>query len=135
MFASPDPLPARVLDRLVRERNAWMCTLRPDGSPHVTPVWFVYQHGSWWIGTDARSVKVRNVTADPRVSVVLEDGDAPVVAEGRAILHHHDFRPDVVAGFAAKYHGWDVTRPYSPRSARVLFEVPVERWLLAGTAR
>ncbi|MFJ8363696.1 pyridoxamine 5'-phosphate oxidase family protein [Streptomyces sp. NPDC093984] len=37
------PTPA-VLDRLARERNAWLCTVRPDGSPHVTPVWFLYLH-------------------------------------------------------------------------------------------
>jgi hypothetical protein len=42
-----------------------MCTLRPDGSPHVTPVWFNYQQEAWWIGSDKRTVKVRNVKRDP----------------------------------------------------------------------
>jgi hypothetical protein len=43
-----------------------MCTLRPDGSPHVTPVWFNYQQEAWWIGSDKRTVKVRNVKRTPR---------------------------------------------------------------------
>lgn len=135
MLANSEPLPAEVIGRLERERNVWMCTLRRDGSPHLTPVWFVYRHGRWWVGSDQRSVKVRNVKADPRVSLALEGGAAPVVAEGRASLHHQDFPPELVAAFAAKYHGWDVTRAYDPGGGRVMFEIPVDRWLLTGAAQ
>jgi len=35
-------LDQRVIQRLRQERHAWLCTLRPDGSPHITPVWFVW---------------------------------------------------------------------------------------------
>jgi F420H(2)-dependent biliverdin reductase len=124
----------RVAERLAHERTVWMCTLRPDGSPHVTPVWFVYRDETWWIGSDERSVKVRNVKADPRVSLALDGGEAPVVAEGRAQLHR-EFPDHVVAAFAAKYNDWDVTLTYGPSGGRVLFEVPVGRWLLAGSAQ
>jgi F420H(2)-dependent biliverdin reductase len=99
-------------ERLAHERIAWMCTLPPDGSPHVTPVWFVYRDGTWWIGSEERSVKVRNVSADHRVSLALDGGDAPVVAEGRARILRRDFAAEVVAAFAAKYDGWDVTFAY-----------------------
>lgn len=123
-----------VAERLARERNVWMCTLRPDGSPHVTPVWFIYRDQTWWIGSDEESVKARNVKADPRVALALEDGAAPVVAEGRAKLRG-DFPDEVVAAFAAKYDGWDVRLTYGSSGGRVWFEVPVDRWLLAGTAQ
>lgn len=130
---SDAPETPELVKRLARERIVWMCTLRPDGSPHVTPVWFVHRDGAWWVGTDGRSVKVRNVTADPRVSLAVEGGAAPVVAEGHARVRR-DFPDAVVAAFADKYDGWDVTIPYGP-GGRVLFEVPVDRWLLAGTAQ
>ncbi|WMF04416.1 pyridoxamine 5'-phosphate oxidase family protein [Micromonospora robiginosa] len=107
----------------------------PDGSPHVTPVWFVHVDGVWWVCCEAGSVKARNVAADPRVSLALEDGDHPVVAEGAARLHHGDFPPAVVRAFADKYDGWDIRQPVTPDSGRVLLEIPVRRWLLAGTAR
>jgi F420H(2)-dependent biliverdin reductase len=126
--------PPDVAERLARERNVWMCTLRPDGSPHVTPVWFIYQHQTWWIGSDEQSLKVRNVKADPRVALALEDGTKPVVAEGRAHLRS-DFPDEVVKAFAAKYAGWDVRLTYGSSGGRILFEVPVDRWLLAGTAQ
>lgn len=126
------PLPPDVETRLADERNVWLCTVRRDGSPHVTPVWFVYADDTWWIGCDARSVKVRNLEADPRVSLALEDGTAPVVAEGVAHLRRGEFPTTVVEAFAGKYEGWDVGEP---EGERVLLEVPVRRWLLAGTAQ
>ncbi|MEU6965629.1 pyridoxamine 5'-phosphate oxidase family protein [Streptomyces chrestomyceticus] len=170
---SPDltDLDPAVRGRLATERIVWLCTLRRNGSPHVTPVWFVFVRGTWWIGADRASVKLRNIENDPRVSLALEGGEAPVVAEGRARIWHvppgavatPDAEPapeaasapstaaaapsdlavpapvpsDVVAAFLAKYD-WDVTATppsASGRSGRVLFEVPVDRWLLAGTAQ
>lgn len=124
-----------VLERLERERNVWLCTLRPDGSPHVTPVWFVYLADTFWIGSGERNRKVRNVLADPRVSLALEDGDAPCVAEGHARLHNRPLRPDILAALARKYDGWDAGAVIAPYGARVLIEVPVRRWLLKGIAQ
>ncbi|KAA6223427.1 pyridoxamine 5'-phosphate oxidase [Streptomyces albofaciens JCM 4342] len=142
----PADLDPAVRERLDTERITWLCTLRPDGSPHVTPVWFVFVRDTWWIGADGGSVKARNAAHDPRVSLALEGGEAPVVAEGRARIWRAPaedgapsgsapaFPPDVVAAFLAKYD-WDVTVALRPAPGRVLFEVPVDRWLLAGTAQ
>lgn len=123
-----------VLDRLGREEVAWCTTVRPDGSPHTTPVWFWFAEDTWWVASATRNVKVRNVIVDPRLSLGLQDGSAPVVAEGRAVVHSEAFPADVVAAFAAKYSGWDITAG-QPDGLRVLLQVPVARWLLVGTAR
>ncbi|MGV9252209.1 pyridoxamine 5'-phosphate oxidase family protein [Streptomyces sp. NPDC003697] len=128
-----EPGPAVRL-RLAEERNVWLCTVRPDGSAHVTPVWFVYQSSRWWIGSDLSSVKVRNIRKEPRVSLALEDGRFPVVAEGDALLMGDGFPREIVAAFEQKY-AWDVSAPTRPGSKRVLLEVRVRRWLLAGTAQ
>ncbi|MFI6300564.1 pyridoxamine 5'-phosphate oxidase family protein [Amycolatopsis thailandensis] len=124
-----------LIERLARERNVWLCTLRADGSPHVTPVWFVYLDDVFWIGSGERNVKVRNVGADPRVSLALEDGDAPAVAEGLAHVHRGHLREDVLAALAEKYDGWAAGEEIEPFGARVLLEVPVKRWLLRGVAQ
>ncbi|MEZ0164844.1 pyridoxamine 5'-phosphate oxidase family protein [Kineococcus sp. LSe6-4] len=121
--------------RLRTERTLWCCTLRPDGSPHLTPVWFVHDAGTFWIGTAAHSVKVRNVRADPRVSLALPDGEAPVVAEGVARLRTTGYPDPVVAAFAAGYGGWDVRDPLGDGTPGALLEVEVRRWLMAGAAR
>ena len=129
-----DDTVSRLLPRLTAGRTLWCCTLRPDGSPHLTPVWFVHRRGAFWIGTAARSVEVRNVRADPRVSLALPDGDAPVVAEGSARLHTDAYPDDVVVAFAARCDGWDVRDPLGDGTPGALLEVPVRRWLTAGTA-
>ncbi|MGA5449475.1 pyridoxamine 5'-phosphate oxidase family protein [Streptomyces umbrinus] len=128
------PPGAAVRERLVRERNVWLCTVRPDGSPHVTPVWFVFRRDRWWIGVDGVSVKVRNLERFPRVSLALEDGTSPVVAEGEAVLRRGLFPEEVLEAFAEKY-AWDVSAPRTPDGERVLLEVSVRRWLLAGVAQ
>ncbi|GAA0813677.1 pyridoxamine 5'-phosphate oxidase family protein [Spirilliplanes yamanashiensis] len=74
---------------------------------HQTPVWFIFHESALWICSAEKNRKVRNVRLDPRVSVALEGGAAPVVAEGRVTLH-----------------------PW-----RVVMEVRVVRWLLAGVAQ
>ncbi|RIV32655.1 pyridoxamine 5'-phosphate oxidase [Micromonospora radicis] len=122
-----------MIDRLARERLVWLCTLRPDGSPHLTPVWYLYLDGEWWIGTGERNRKVRNVAADPRVSLALPDGDAPVVAEGAARIVRQPFPPQVVAGLRNRYDGWDVTMD-GPDGPYVLLRIAVSRWLMVGRA-
>ncbi|GHJ40162.1 pyridoxamine 5'-phosphate oxidase family protein [Streptomyces sp. TS71-3] len=135
--ATPD---SAVHARLTQERNVWLCTLRPDGSPHVTPVWFVCTDPggpapTWWIGVDARSVKIRNITSDPRVTLALEDGTHPVVAEGKAtVLAPPAFPQEIRTAFYDKYT-WDITEKESPGERRALIRIPTSRWLLRGTAR
>lgn len=121
--------------RLAVERHVWLTTLRGDGTPHVTPVWFLFDDDTWWIGSGERNVKVRNLLTDPRVSLALPDAEHPVVAEGVARVHRGGFPDHVGRGLAVKYDGWDLADPAQPGGARVLVEVRVERWLLTGSAR
>lgn len=111
-------------------RCAWLTTLQKDGSPHTTPVWFLFEDDRFWIASSKKNVKVRNVSYDPRVSVAIDGSGAhPYVAEGRARIHHLGDHPGLIALFAEKYAGWDVTDERSD-GPRILLEVPVDRWLL-----
>jgi hypothetical protein len=100
----------------------------------VTPVWFVYRDGVFWISSGERNVKIRNLRNDARTSIALQDGDRPAVAEGRAQVHDAPLRADVLASLAGKYGGWDAGVEVTPFGRRVLIEVPVGRWLLKGAA-
>jgi F420H(2)-dependent biliverdin reductase len=68
-------------ERFITEPNVWLGTTRADGRPHLVPIWFVWVHRRVWIATDARSVKVRNIAANPFATFALEDGNRPVVIE------------------------------------------------------
>lgn len=127
--------PAQEIEqRLSDEMIAWLSTVRADGTPHVTPVWFVHENGTWWIGCNASSVKARNCRSRAAVALALEDAGSPVVAEGLAEVRLRDFPPRVVAAFAQKYDGWDV-RAEDGTGDRALIEVVTTRWLLRGVAR
>ena len=75
----------------------WVCTVRHDGRPHLTPAWFVYEGDTFWICLNGSSVKNRNASHHPTVSLALEDGNTPVVAEGSVEVHERPY-PDGIVG-------------------------------------
>ncbi|MCL6511182.1 MAG: pyridoxamine 5'-phosphate oxidase family protein [Anaerolineae bacterium] len=111
--------------RLLSERNIWLATVRPDGRPHLVPIWFVWVRERIYICTESRSVKVRNIAANPRASAALENGNQPIIAEGRATVLHRPYPGDVVAEFKQKY-GWDIS---ADGSYNALIEITPEKWL------
>ena len=102
-----DKLSNDVEERLEKERTVWFATVRPNRSPHVTPVWFVFDSGKWWIAIAQRNVKVANIEHEDQVSLALPDPDRPLVAQGRARVRRSDFPHSVSTAFATKYDGWD----------------------------
>lgn len=116
--------------RIDTDRNVWLATVRPDGRPHLTPIWYCFQDDRFWICTSADAVKTRNVLLNPRVSVSLEDGARPVVAEGTAAVRRRPYPASVTDAFIDKYD-WDISRPDDPDgSFDALLEITVDRWLM-----
>jgi len=57
-------------------RTVILCSIAKDGSPHPMPMWFgVEDDGTIAMTTFAKSQKVRNLERDPRVSLLIEDGE------------------------------------------------------------
>lgn len=73
-----------VAAKLAAAHNYWVASTRPDGRPHVMPVWGVWMDGIVFFGTDRGSRKGRNIAANPSVTVHLESGDDVVILEGHA---------------------------------------------------
>jgi PPOX class probable F420-dependent enzyme len=51
---------------------ATLATENPDGTIHLTAVWYLFEEGCVFIATSSKSRKARNVTARPRVSVMVD---------------------------------------------------------------
>jgi hypothetical protein len=77
---------ATVEAKLAAARNYWVCTARPDGRPHVAPIWGLWRDGALHFGTDPASRKARNLAANPELAVHLESGDDVVILEGAVEL-------------------------------------------------
>ncbi|MFE9098875.1 PPOX class F420-dependent oxidoreductase [Streptomyces sp. NPDC007264] len=70
-------------------RTGKLSTVRADGSPHVTPIWFLLDGDDVLFTTGRESVKGRNLARDGRVALCVDDDHPPygfVVLQGRAEL-------------------------------------------------
>src|ERR1700689_4220455 len=92
-------------------RPAKRATTMRDGSPHVMPVWFVLEGDVLVFNTHADTVKGRNLTRDPRASILVHD-ERPmcrfVHMRGRvALSEDRDVRLRTAAVNAGRYMGAD----------------------------
>ncbi|HEY5051291.1 MAG TPA: pyridoxamine 5'-phosphate oxidase family protein [Acidothermaceae bacterium] len=93
-----------VVARFGAARNAWFGTVDASGAPHSVPIWTASVDDVLYVFGERRSVKFRNIAANPRVVVNLESGDEVVIVRGSAYDVGSPAQvPNVVAAFAAKY--------------------------------
>ena len=87
---NPDAMTIQEMEEFLREpRLAKLATLKADGSPHLTPLWFEYADGEFFTTVEANTVKRWNLERDPRVAICIENDSPPyqaVMAEGVATL-------------------------------------------------
>jgi hypothetical protein len=103
-----------VAARLAAARSYWLCTTMPSGAPHAAPVWGVVTNHTLYLYSERRTVKARNLAADPRVVVHLESAEDVLIVRGTAEdLGTPAQVPEVVAALSVKYTGPE-DRPYLP---------------------
>lgn len=114
-------------------RTAKLATVRPDGRPHVAPVWFLMDSDDVVLSTGEDTVKGRNLQADPRVSLSVDDQSPPyafVVLSGIARLdRERDALLDWCTRLGERYMGADRAEEFGRRNAvpsELLVRITVE---------
>ncbi len=51
-----------------------LATVDLSGNPHIVPVWYRYVRNKFYIGTNTRTAKARNVKHNPKVSFCIDVG-------------------------------------------------------------
>ncbi|QFG26120.1 pyridoxamine 5'-phosphate oxidase family protein [Actinomadura sp. WMMB 499] len=51
-----------------------VATVAPDGRPHTSALWFVWDGSALWLNSLTRSRRWADAAADPRVSAIVDDG-------------------------------------------------------------
>jgi PPOX class probable F420-dependent enzyme len=100
-------------------------TLRPDGSPHSTPVWIDCDGEDVLFNTARGRAKERHLLADPRVSIVTIDGDdfhRWLTVDGRATLVDEGADEHIQA-LADRYQEGVPVRRSAPGAERVIIRV------------
>ncbi|MEU5952423.1 TIGR03618 family F420-dependent PPOX class oxidoreductase [Streptomyces sp. NPDC047525] len=123
-------LPATARAFLARPHTATLTTLRPDGTPHVTPVRFTFDAaaGLARVTTRAGARKARNVTEGgpmSRVALCQADGFRWITLEGRASVTDD---PVCLAEAVRRYTVRYRAAPPAPPDLAVI-EITVERAL------
>ncbi len=93
--------------RLREEKLAWLTTVRSDGMPQPTPVWFLWQGSGFLIYSQSEAKKIRNIANNPRVAINLNGdlwGNRIVVVTGMAAVDANATPANEIPAYLEKYH-------------------------------
>jgi len=87
-----------------------VATTRPDGGPHVVPLWFVWREEGVYVSCRRESATWRNVEGDARVSLSFSTGrtwrelsGATVSGRGEVLVPEHPALRGVMSQWFEKY--------------------------------
>jgi PPOX class probable F420-dependent enzyme len=112
-----------------------IATLTPDGSPHVTPAWFILDGGDIVMTPRAESSWLAHLRRDPRIALTIDEDPHPyrkVTVEGTATFRfevgHDDEWRDLYRAIAKRYTSADGAEYYIQETIdqpRALIAVPL----------
>jgi PPOX class probable F420-dependent enzyme len=91
---------------LGEERFAVLATIKRDGAPQQTVMWYELQGDQIMMNTAEGRVKAHNFRRDPRVSICIEDGYRFVSISGHVELNEdRELALNDIHQLAVRYHG------------------------------
>ena len=109
MLDLSQPKDAHVNKRLQNEKMIWLSTVRPNGRPHLVPVWFFWDGTTILIFSQPNAQKVRDIRHNSSVMLALDtaqEGDDVVLIEGDAVLLDPASVNATQSAYAQKYESW-----------------------------
>jgi PPOX class probable F420-dependent enzyme len=95
-----------VANRLATDLIMWLGTVKPDGRPHMVPVWFDWAGEHVTIFSEPDTQKIRNIRHESRVVLAIDDsrgGGDVLVFEGDAELPLEPAKDVVTPAYFEKY--------------------------------
>lgn len=114
--------------RLRDEKIAWLTTVRRDGQPQSSPVWFLWRDSEIVVYSRPTTQKVRNVRANPMVAVHLrdiDDGSDIVSLEGEAAIDERYPQAAAIPAYVAKYRAMIADLRLDPVGFAKEYSVPI----------
>ncbi len=105
----PKMNPTETAAFLEESHIAHLVTLRENGTPHVSPIWYKFIDSQFAMFTPSHSIKFHNLSMDSRASISVASYDEPyryVVAEGSVTLNELEF-DEIAPAIASRYRGKD----------------------------
>lgn len=118
----------RAQTRLETELIIWLTTVRPNGQPQASAVWFLVDGDEFLFYSRPDVAKLSNIGANPRVSLNLDGngmGGDIVTIEGTARISADQAPAHEVDGFVAKYREAIARNGWTPESFAADYSVPI----------
>jgi PPOX class probable F420-dependent enzyme len=103
---SADAAATRVHRFLAEKPVVWLSSVRPDGAPHLVPIWFWWDGEALLVFSKPHAHKVRNIRSNPTVMLALGDADDDfdvALVEARAELLDVEAATVLPAAMLTKY--------------------------------
>ena len=120
--------------RLEQEPVIWMTTVRPDGQPQTSVVWFLLEDDEILVYSKDGTIRNRNVVTNPKVSLNLDGdggGGAVVTMEGTARIDNRAPAPKDHPAYLEKYQSRIAENGWTPeifsRDYPVAIRIKVEK--------
>ena len=124
----PSRLKGRDLERFLAGRHVCvLATIGADGSPVLTPIWYLYRDGKLYMRTGAESEEAANLRRDPRVTVCVQDERPPyrsATLYGKATIAPEE--PALAARIARHYLGAVAGAEYTRTASRAFEQSATE---------
>jgi hypothetical protein len=106
---------SRVLDWAEAERRLatggwrWLATVRPDGAPHVMPVFGAWSESVVFVASKDTARKSRNLDADGRCVLAADVEGVHLVVEGEASRVRDEATLERASAAFERVYGWPTT--------------------------
>lgn len=126
MLDPSTPTGAKALALIEDAYVVWLTTVRPDGQPQASPVWFVIDDDEFLIYSLAGTARTANITTNPQVSLNLDSNAGADVVSIEGIARIVDGpRSTEHAAYQAKYRDGIADIGHTPDSFAERYSVPI----------
>ena len=115
-------------DRLDREPIIWLTTVRRNGQPQTSPVWFLRHGNELLIYSLPDTARVDNIGSNPRVALNLDGngmGGAIVTIEGSARIAGEQPAASEVPEYVDKYLPFMERNGWTPEVFSARYSTPI----------
>lgn len=119
---------------LAKPLDAILAIPRASGAPQLTPIWFAWENGAFYMSTTRTRAKYKLVKANPDIALCVNDAQTHhyITATGRAEVLEHDIIA-LTLPILRKYMPEDKAREWAANlenENRVIIMLRPEHWIL-----
>lgn len=115
-------------DIIERAIYVWFISIRPDNTPHTTPIWFIRDGVVFYFYTIPGSEKVKHLRANPNVAMSFaedREGEKYFVVYGTAAIDESLPPPHLNPVYMAKYANEPYMLEMTPEKYALRFSLPI----------